>query len=176
MAGSDHARIAVIGNAGGGKSTLARALAQRRRLPHVEVDRFLWREGWVPAQPDAYERQHALAMAQDRWIIDGLGRQETIAARLSRASEIVLVDMPLWMHFWLAAERQVAWSAEGPPEHAPAGAETMPPTRDLFRTIWEVDQAWMPGLRAMCREAERQGKLVTRLVSVDELDAFARVC
>jgi adenylate kinase family enzyme len=34
-------RIAVIGNAGGGKSTLARALAIRRGLPYVEIDTLL---------------------------------------------------------------------------------------------------------------------------------------
>jgi len=34
-------RIAVIGNAGGGKSTLARALATRHDLPYVEVDALL---------------------------------------------------------------------------------------------------------------------------------------
>jgi hypothetical protein len=34
-------RIVIIGNAGGGKSTLERKLAARRRLPHIEVDRLL---------------------------------------------------------------------------------------------------------------------------------------
>jgi hypothetical protein len=49
----------------------------------------------------------------------------------------------------------------------------MPPTRDFFRTIWEVDQTGLPEIRALCTEAETQGKIVTRLTSVDELDAFA---
>lgn len=31
-----------------------------------------------------------------------------VAARLERATEIVVIDLPLWMHFWLAAERQIA--------------------------------------------------------------------
>jgi adenylate kinase family enzyme len=31
-------RIVIIGNSGGGKSTLARTLAKRRGLRHVEVD------------------------------------------------------------------------------------------------------------------------------------------
>ena len=44
--GSCMSRIVVIGNAGGGKSTLARLLAQRRGLPHIEIDRLLWQEGW----------------------------------------------------------------------------------------------------------------------------------
>jgi adenylate kinase family enzyme len=35
-------RIAIIGNAGGGKSTLARKLAKQRGLRHIEIDRLLW--------------------------------------------------------------------------------------------------------------------------------------
>jgi adenylate kinase family enzyme len=166
-------RVVVIGNAGGGKSTLARRLAEQRGLRHVEIDRLLWQDGWVLTPEDDYTRQHQAIIAQDEWIIDGLGRQNSIAERIGRATEIVLVDMPLWMHFWLAAERQVAW-ANGKLEHKPAGIAQMPPTRDLFRTIWQVDQEWMPDIRTRCTQAEAQGKLVTRLTSVDELDAFCR--
>jgi adenylate kinase family enzyme len=165
-------RIVIVGNSGGGKSTLARRLAERRRLRHVEIDRLLWQDGWVLTPEGDYARQHREIIGQEDWLIDGLGRQDSIAERIGRATEIILIDMPLWMHFWLAAERQIAWAA-GPLEHAPAGIARMPPTRDLFRTIWEVDRDWMPGVRALCTEAEAEGKIVTRLASVDEIDAFA---
>jgi len=168
------ARIVVIGNSGGGKSTLARRLAERRALRHVEVDRLLWQEGWVLTPEDVYLRQHRELIAEDAWVIDGLGRQGSIAERVGRATELILVDMPLWMHFWLAAERQIAW-ARGALDHAPGGIARMPPTEPLFRTIWEVDQTWMPGIRALCTEAESQGKSVTRLTSVNELDAYTRM-
>ena len=69
-------RIAVIGNAGGGKSTLARALAMRRGLPYVEIDALLWRDGWQPAPEEEYEAAHARLIAEPRWVIDGLGRME----------------------------------------------------------------------------------------------------
>ncbi|MEA2913074.1 MAG: hypothetical protein QOJ15_5155 [Bradyrhizobium sp.] len=47
------ARIVVIGNAAGGKSTLARRLAHGRDLPLVEVDRLLWQPGWqLTPEPD----------------------------------------------------------------------------------------------------------------------------
>lgn len=167
------ARIVVIGNAAGGKSTLARHLARRRELPLVEVDRLLWQQGWqLTPEPD-YIRQHAEIIARERWVIDGLGRQDSIAQRLARSTEIVLIDMPRWMHFWLAAERQVAWT-QGRLDDPPAGAAEMPPTRELFRTMWEVDQRWLPDIRSMCAEAELKGKAVTRLSGVDEIDGFVR--
>ena len=120
-----------------------------------------------------YARGHAAIIAQDRWVIDGLGRQDSIAERLARSTGIVLIDMPLWMHFWLAAERQIAW-AQGRLDNPPAGAAEMPPTQDLFRTMAEVDRTWLPDIRSMCAEAELAGKAVTRLTSVDEIDAFVR--
>jgi adenylate kinase family enzyme len=165
------ARIVVIGNAGGGKSTLARQLARRRELPLIEVDRLLWQPGWQLTPSADYARQHAEIVARKDWVIDGLGRQDSIAERLARSTGIILIDMPLWMHFALAAERQIAWT-RGQLDHPPAGAAEVPPTVELFRTIWEVEQSWMPDIRSMCAEAELEGKAVARLGSVDEIDAF----
>ena len=167
------ARIVVIGNAAGGKSTLARQLARRRELPLIEVDRLLWQPGWQLTPSADYARQHAEIVAREDWVIDGLGRRDSIAERLARSTEIILIDMPLWMHFWLAAERQIAW-AQGRLDNPPAGAAEMPPTQELFRTMSEVDRTWLPDIRSMCAEAELEGKAVTRLASVDEIDAFVR--
>jgi adenylate kinase family enzyme len=164
-------RIVVIGNSGGGKSTLARAHATRRDLPYVEIDAVLWRPGWQPAPADIYDAEHARLIAQDRWVIDGLGRRDSLPARLARATEIVLVDLPLWTHFWLAAERQIAWAA-GRLGHPPANIATPPPTEDLFRTIWEVDRDWMPEIRCLVAGEENNGKSVRRVTTVHELAAF----
>ena len=164
-------RIAIIGNAGGGKSTLARTLAKQRRLRHVEIDQLLWHEGWKLSPADVYLKQHAELIASDGWVIDGLGQQASIPDRLSRATEIILVDMPLWMHFWLAAERQIAL-ANGKLKHKPGGISTIPPMQALFRTMWEVEQSWMPEVRALCANAEANGTAVTRIASLEELNAF----
>ena len=166
------ARIVVIGNAGGGKSTLSRAIAAARHLPHHEVDRWLWRPGWQPTPKASYDADHAKAIAGDAWVIDGLGRQDSMATRFARATAIVLVDMPLWTHYWLAAERQIAW-AKGEIRHAPGAIDTMPPTEALFRTMWEVDQSWMPMVRELCRRSERSGATLYRLGTIAALNGFA---
>ena len=100
-------RTAIIGNAGGGKSTLARRLAVAHGLPLTEVDKLLWKPGWVEATNEEYEAQHAPLITSESWLIEGMGKLETIPARLMRATWIIVIDMPLWMHFWLAAERQI---------------------------------------------------------------------
>jgi adenylate kinase family enzyme len=71
-------RIVVIGNAGGGKSTVTRRLAERSGLRQIEVDRLLWQADWKLTPADIYESEHVEIIQSDGWIIDGLGRKESI--------------------------------------------------------------------------------------------------
>ena len=165
-------RIVVIGNAAGGKSTLARTVARHRGLRLTEIDRVLWQPGWQLTPADEYTREHDDLIACENWIIEGLGQQDSIPRRLARATEVILVDLPLWLHYALAADRQLAW-AQGSAEGAPAGATAPPPTRGLFETMWRVDRDWMPDIRDHCARAERDGKIVIRLGTLEELGVFA---
>ncbi len=165
-------RIVVIGNAGGGKSTLSRQIVAARHVPYLEVDRLLWRPGWHPTPKATYDAEHAKAIAREAWLIDGLGQLDSIAQRVERATHVILIDMPLWMHFWLAAERQIHW-AKGHAVQAPGDIEGMPPTEALFKTIWDVDHIWMPAVRDLCHRAEKHHKAVHRLHSVAEINAYS---
>jgi adenylate kinase family enzyme len=165
-------RIAILGNAGGGKSTLARRLAAARDLPLTEVDTLLWKPGWVEASDAAFEAAHAPLIAGERWIIEGMGKLGSIRPRVLRATWVIFIDMPLWQHFWLAAERQIQQEL-GTLEHPVAGLGEPISTRAMFETLWETEQDWMPTIRANVDEAEAGGVKVTRIDSVDELNAFA---
>jgi hypothetical protein len=77
------------------------------------------------------------------------------------------------MHFWLAAERQIAW-VSGTLVHAPGGISQMPPTKALFQSMWDVEQTWMPEIRALVAAAEASGIAVIRLANVDDLDRFSK--
>jgi adenylate kinase family enzyme len=88
-------RAVVIGNSGGGKSTLARRLGSAWQCDPVEVDGLLWQPGWQLTPAETYYAEHARLIAAESWIIDGLGRLDSIPARLARATDIILVDLPL---------------------------------------------------------------------------------
>jgi adenylate kinase family enzyme len=164
-------RIVVIGNSGGGKSVLARRLADALQLPRVEIDAVLWLQGWQLAPADVYEREHARLIAEERWIIEGLGSLASMPGRLERATHIVLIDMALWVHFWLAAERHAQW-VSGRLAHPPAGIRQPPPLKALFRTIDEVDRDWMPVIRQAVADEEKRGKRVFRLATMEESNGF----
>ncbi|HUC65074.1 MAG TPA: hypothetical protein VMA53_06590 [Stellaceae bacterium] len=166
-------RVVVIGNSGGGKSTLARQIAGRYGLPYHEIDALLWKAGWRLVDEATYRAEHVRLIAGERWVLDGLGTRTSIPERLARATDIVLIDMPVWMHYWLAAERHIAWVA-GHREHVPAGMTEPPPLDGLFKNIWDVDQSWMPEIRSLVAAEELRQKRVFRLTSIDDLDRFIR--
>src|SRR5262245_48498766 len=164
-------RIAIIGNSGGGKSVLARRIAAELQLPCIEVDAVLWRPGWQLTPTDVYDREHERLIARERWVIEGLGTRESIPRRLQRATHIVLIDMALWVHFWLAAERHADWVA-GRFEHPPAGSKQPAPLKNLFQTIAEVDRDWLPDIRRLVDAAEMGGRRVVRLTTLAGLSSL----
>ena len=89
-------RIAVVGASCSGKSTLARALAERLGVPHVELDSLVHGPGWTETT-DA-ELRAGLAPfleGQGGWVIDGNYERKLGDAVLERADAVVWLDLPL---------------------------------------------------------------------------------
>ena len=78
-------RVAVFGNAGAGKSTVARRLAEITGLPLCVLDKVQFREGGEPLPYEEYLERHSDLLAQDAWIIDGYGDAATTWERLAAA-------------------------------------------------------------------------------------------
>jgi adenylate kinase family enzyme len=162
-------RIAVIGNGGGGKSTLARALGQHLGIPVHEVDAVQWLPGWRRAPLD--EVAHTLEgwAANDSWIIDGFGPWPVIDRRMARADTIVYVDLPFRTHLWWAAKRQVVALVR---RRAWAGQSAAPPSVLLFRTLRRV-HAMRSDLLELVTKSGRAAKLV-HLRSPREMERWLR--
>ena len=90
-------RIAIIGNGGGGKSTLARTLGRHLRIPVHEVDEVQWLSGWRRAPLDAVAQTLEAWADEDVWVIDGFGPWPVIDRRMGRltrsCTSIFLCDL-----------------------------------------------------------------------------------
>jgi adenylate kinase family enzyme len=165
-------RIAVIGNAGGGKSTLARRLRDALQLPLHPVDQLQWLPGWKRVAAEDFAVVHARLVVEPRWIIDGWGEFDAIEARFLRCDTVVLVDFPLWRHYWWALKRQFMCVFR-PRIDGPPGCPMLPMTWPLLKMLWSVNRDAMPRLRALV-DAQREMKRVIVIRSLAELRRFHR--
>ena len=66
-------KVAVFGNTGGGKSTLARRLAELTQIPLYPLDLIQFRPGGGEVPHAEYLKAHKELLSRDAWIIDGYG-------------------------------------------------------------------------------------------------------
>jgi adenylate kinase family enzyme len=90
-------RICVVGTSGSGKTSVARALAERLGIPYISNDAIISTADWQPV-PRA-ERVFAVRAATDQpaWTFDGnLGPSPEDRVVLERCDAIVWLDLPRW--------------------------------------------------------------------------------
>jgi adenylate kinase family enzyme len=164
-------KVAVFGNTGGGKSTLARKLAAVTGLPLHPIDLIQFRPAGGGKIPHAdYLAAHAELIGRDAWIIDGFGCAASSLARFAAADTLVYVDLPLATHYWWVTKRLLRApfvAPEGWPEKSPIWSST----RDSLRVVRLYHRDMTPRYRQLVADATGT-KRVHHLRSPRALRAF----
>ncbi|HEX5127305.1 MAG TPA: hypothetical protein VFW00_11240 [Rhodocyclaceae bacterium] len=163
-------RVAVFGNTGGGKSTLARRLAELTQLPLYPLDMIQFRTGGDKVPHDEYLKAHAELLGRDTWVIDGFGCMRSAFERFSAADTLVYIDLPLFTHFLWVTKRffkGLFVTPEGWPEGSPMFSSTI----NSYRVLWLCHRHLTPKYRNLVSEARPQ-KRVHHLKSPHEISAF----
>ena len=164
-------RVMVIGNAGGGKSTLCGAVCDRHGLPYFAIDKIQWKPNWVPTPEEEYRGKHRALVGGSRWLIDGYGPFDSVVERLEACDTVIFVDHPIHIHFWWATKRQVKSLFFGRPD-GPEGCPMWPITFRLFKMMWWLHRDMRPRLvEEIYRRSDRIR--IVHLKSPSDLNAFA---
>ena len=87
-------RLVIVGVEGSGKTTLARHLAERLSLPHVELDALYWDANWTRVSPHLFRERVAQTLDAERWVTDG--NYDAVRDLVwGRADTVVWLDYPL---------------------------------------------------------------------------------
>ena len=163
-------RVAVFGNAGGGKSTLAKRLAHLTGLPLHPLDMIQYRAGGGEVPYEEYLRAHADLISQDEWIIDGLGCAASAWERFSKADTLVYIDLPLVTHHWWVTKRLVQGlfvTPEGWPDNSPIWSSTL----SSYKVLWLCHREMTPRYRQLVVDVAAS-KRVHHVKSPAEMKAF----
>jgi adenylate kinase family enzyme len=92
--------VAVVASASGcGKTTVGRAIADRLRVPFVELDALHHGPGWTEASAEELRAKVRPIVESHAWVVDGNYRGKLGDLVLERADLVVWLDLP--MRVWL---------------------------------------------------------------------------
>ncbi|MFY4730317.1 adenylate kinase [Nitrospira sp. BLG_2] len=163
-------RVAIFGNAGGGKSTLAKKLADITGLPLHPIDSIKYRPGGGEVPHVEYLEIHAGLLRNERWIIDGFGCAASAWQRFSAADTLIYVDMPLLRHYAWVTKRLLK-GLFMTPEGWPANSPIWEGSLSGYRVIPLCHKHMTPKYRLLVKE-QASLKQVHHLKSPAEMRAF----
>jgi adenylate kinase family enzyme len=141
-------RVSVVGNAGSGKTQLARSLATLLGVPHVELDAIHHLSGWQPIDPTTFVDEVAAIASGDSWVIDGNYRMVVSEGPVwQRADTVVWLDLPrrVVMRGLLARTvrrivgREVLWNGNREPLR---NLYAWDPEKSIVRWAWTQHAAY----------------------------------
>ena len=165
-------RVAVFGNAGGGKSTLSKRLAEITDLPLIFLDLIHYIPGVEKVPDEEYKIAHDEILQQDSWIIDGFGSLDTVWKRLEVADTLVYIDLPVIQHYFWVTKRFIKsfWVApEGYPQNSPLIKSTL----NAYHIVWLCHKKLTPKYREYVEKA-KPTKQVFHIQSTKDLEKFWR--
>ena len=103
-------KIYIIGSSCSGKTTLARNIAEKLSITHIELDQLWWLPNWQEREQDEFrEIVETKLTSEEYWVIDGnYSRIRDLI--ITRADVIIWLNLPFLQLFFRSLMRTIARS------------------------------------------------------------------
>jgi adenylate kinase family enzyme len=152
-------RILVTGNAGSGKTSVAKLLSSQIALSYIGLDGIVWKSGWVKTPLRERQEEETEIAETPAWVVDGVS-----ILVLRAADTVVFLDYPRYTCFWRVLCRNVPYLFRSRPG-LPQGCPEISIVPTLAKTIWQFPKMMRP-------EILRMGKHVVHIRNDRELKLF----
>ena len=146
-------RIHVTGNAGAGKTTLAKVLGSELNVPVHHLDSVVWKSNWVKAPHESRDSKIEAMTEGPHWVIEGVS--ELVRAR---ADIVLYLDTPRYKCMFRCIKRCLIVGFKTRPEMPPS----CPEIAILFRALKIVWRFPLVVGRKLAVESEQHNFFVCR--------------
>ena len=123
-------KIHITGNAGSGKTTLAKKLGQALDLPVSSLDSVVWKEGWITASKEERIQGEYELIAKNSWVIEGVSKVVR-----DNSDFIIFLDIPRHICLLRCFKRNIPYLFSSRPELPKNCPEILILPR-LLKIIW----------------------------------------
>ena len=133
-------RIIVIGNAGAGKTTVAKLISRKLDIPFYSLDKVVWLPNWKVTP--LIERKQLIynLINKDMWVIDGVSFDV-----LNAADIIVFLDIPRYICYTRLFFRNLRYLFKSRPE-LPKNCPEIKIIGVLIRIVWKFNSQVRPSI------------------------------
>lgn len=176
-------RVAFVGTPGSGKTTLARRLAKREQLTHIELDALFHQPGWIPAPHEKFRANLEQLMDEadaltDGWTTCGNYTDAAAGLHISRADTIVWLDLPripttrrvLFRTVRRGLRREELWNGN---RERLASLLRVKPENNIVRWAWVKHPEYAAQYESASTDGTWSHATVIRLRSPKEIETFA---